>query len=117
MTKVRAGGEKTLAGLSDGLTSHCGLLQITGCMDASKFPFADNDDGGQFDVRYPNGAQCTFGGYGASFIEQVEPSANRFCLRCCQSADDQQNCNSHQDRAGCAVAVPGTYDFGEVSCS
>lgn len=39
-------------------------------MDASKFPFADDDDGGQFDDRYPNGAQCTFGGYGASFIEQ-----------------------------------------------
>ncbi|KAF8431093.1 hypothetical protein L210DRAFT_3561208 [Boletus edulis BED1] len=92
-------------------------VQITGCMDSSKFPFADNDDGGQFDVRYPNGAQCTFGGYGASFIEQVEPSANRFCLRCCKSANDQQNCNSHQDRAGCPVAVPGTYEFGEVGCS
>ncbi|KAN0093429.1 hypothetical protein V8E55_004213 [Tylopilus felleus] len=92
-------------------------VQITGCMDSSKFPFADNDDGGQFDVRYPNGAQCTFGGYGASFIEQVEPSANRFCLRCCKSADDQQNCNSHQDRAGCPMAVPGTYAFGGVDCS
>jgi hypothetical protein len=22
------------------------------------------------DVRFPNGAKCTFGGYGASFIEQ-----------------------------------------------
>ncbi|KAG9308205.1 hypothetical protein JVU11DRAFT_12218 [Chiua virens] len=44
-------------------------VQITGCMDTSTFPFASNDDGGQFDTRFPNGAQCTFGGYGASFIE------------------------------------------------
>lgn len=39
-------------------------------MDATKFPFANGDDGGQFDNRFPNGAQCEFGGYGASFIEQ-----------------------------------------------
>jgi hypothetical protein len=25
------------------------------------------------DVRYPNGAQCTFGGQGASFIELCVP--------------------------------------------
>ncbi|KIK97203.1 hypothetical protein PAXRUDRAFT_136817 [Paxillus rubicundulus Ve08.2h10] len=92
-------------------------IQITGCMDSSQFPFAQGDDGGQFDVRFPNGAQCTFGGYGASFIEQVEPDADRFCMRCCKNADDQENCNSHQDRAGCPVAIPGTYEFGEVGCS
>ncbi|KAH0826800.1 hypothetical protein J3R83DRAFT_5223 [Lanmaoa asiatica] len=56
----------TGASLSELLTR----LQITGCMDTSKFPFANGDDGGQFDNRFPNGAQCTFGGYGASFIEQ-----------------------------------------------
>jgi hypothetical protein len=44
--------------------------KVTGCLDTSKFDFAPADKGGQFDVRYPNGAQCTFGGYGASFIEQ-----------------------------------------------
>ncbi|KZT18668.1 hypothetical protein NEOLEDRAFT_1079537 [Neolentinus lepideus HHB14362 ss-1] len=94
-------------------------VQVTGCMDSSKYPFAHNDDGGQFDVRFPNGAQCTLGGYGASFIELVEPSAGRFCLRCCSSANDQQNCNSHQDQSGCPVAVPGQYDFPEagVHCS
>lgn len=92
-------------------------IQITGCLDSSKFHFAQNDAGGQMDVRFPNGAQCTFGGYGASFIEQVEPSANRFCLRCCASANDQVNCNSHNDKAGCPVAVPGIYDFAGVSCS
>ncbi|KIJ11718.1 hypothetical protein PAXINDRAFT_84095 [Paxillus involutus ATCC 200175] len=92
-------------------------IQITGCMDSSQFPFAQGDDGGQFDVRFPNGAQCTFGGFGASFIEQVEPDADRFCMRCCKNADDQENCNSHQDRAGCPVAIPGTYEFGEVGCS
>jgi hypothetical protein len=44
--------------------------QVTGCLNPSLFPFAAHDDGGQFDVRFPDGAQCTFGGYGASFIEQ-----------------------------------------------
>ncbi|KAF8877227.1 hypothetical protein CPB85DRAFT_1343999 [Mucidula mucida] len=94
-------------------------VQITGCIDPSKFHMSLADDGGQYDVRYPNGAQCTFGGYGASFIEQIEPSANRFCVRCCAQSADQVNCNSHQDRAGCAVAIPGTYDFPElgVSCT
>lgn len=92
-------------------------IQITGCLDPGKFHFAQDDAGGQMDVRFPNGAKCTFGGYGASFIEQVEPSANRFCLRCCASANDQVNCNSHNDKAGCPVAVPGVYDFDGVSCS
>ncbi|RDB14970.1 hypothetical protein Hypma_016177 [Hypsizygus marmoreus] len=95
-------------------------VQVTGCIDPSKFPNIDpKDAGGQFDVRFPNGAQCTFGGYGASFIEQIEPSAKRFCLRCCASANDQVNCNSHKDRQGCPAAIPGVYDFPAlgVSCS
>ncbi|KAK0458826.1 uncharacterized protein EV420DRAFT_1540743 [Desarmillaria tabescens] len=99
-------------------SSEGSYIQITGCMNPSKMSMSSIDEGGQFDVRYPNGAQCTFGGYGASFIEQLEPSAGRFCLRCCASPNDQTNCNSHQDRAGCLVAVPGTYNFPEsgVSC-
>ncbi|OCH93986.1 hypothetical protein OBBRIDRAFT_770542 [Obba rivulosa] len=94
-------------------------IQVTGCLDTSKSNLDPSDDGGQFDVRFPNGAQCAFGGYGASFIEQVEPSAGRFCLRCCAAENDQTHCNSHQDTAGCLVAVPGEYDFPEhgVNCS
>ncbi|KAH8110059.1 hypothetical protein DFH11DRAFT_1623356 [Phellopilus nigrolimitatus] len=94
-------------------------IQVTGCIDPTKISLSSSDDGGQFDVRFPNGAQCTFGGYGASFIEQVEPSANRFCLRCCANSNDQTNCNSHQDRAGCPIAIPGVYDFPDkgVSCA
>ncbi|EIW78119.1 hypothetical protein CONPUDRAFT_138551 [Coniophora puteana RWD-64-598 SS2] len=92
-------------------------IQVTGCFDVSKFAFAQGDAGGQFDVRFPNGAQCSFGGYGASFIEQVEPSSGRFCLRCCAHENDQENCNSHQDRAGCPNAVPGTYTFPNADCS
>lgn len=90
-------------------------------------------------MRYPNGAQCTFGGWGASFIElcvssvpfrskiwityrwgsRVEPALNRFCIRCCSTPNDQVNCNSHRDRAGCENAIPGTYDFPErgISCA
>ncbi|KAG2105807.1 uncharacterized protein F5147DRAFT_775126 [Suillus discolor] len=99
----------TISEASDG--SYIQASKITGCLDPGKFQFAQDDAGGQMDVRFPNGAKCTFGGYGASSIEQVEPSANRFCLRCCASANDQVNCNSHNDKAGCPVAVPGIYDF------
>ena len=122
---------------------------MTGCIDPSKSTLDPADAGGQLDVRFPNGAQCTFGGYGASFIElcvsavtsialpapyvlsnprsvrspfvsasaRVEPGRNRFCLRCCASPDDQVNCNSHRDRLGCEVAVPGQYDFPAVGVS
>ena len=48
---------------------------------------------------------------------RVEPAANRFCLRCCSSADDQVNCNSHQDRTGCPNAIPGTYSFPDLGVS
>ncbi|KAF9460160.1 hypothetical protein BDZ94DRAFT_1324242 [Collybia nuda] len=92
-------------------------VQVTGCINRSKFSMSESDDGGQFDVRYPNGAQCTFGGYGASFIQQIEPSANRFCLRCCASENDQSNCNSHLDKEGCLTTIPGTYDFPDVGVS
>ncbi|KAI0248000.1 hypothetical protein BJV78DRAFT_1240972 [Lactifluus subvellereus] len=89
-------------------------IQVTGCLDASKFQLDPSDTGGQLDVRFPNGAQCTFGGQGASFIQLVEPALNRFCLRCCRTANDQVNCNSHRDRSGCENAIPGKYDFPEL---
>jgi len=92
-------------------------IQVTGCIDSSKFHFNSNDNGGQMDVRYPNGAHCTFGGEGASFIELVEPALNRFCLRCCSTPNDQINCNSHRDREGCENAIPGIYDFPELGIS
>lgn len=94
-------------------------VQVTGCINPAKSLLDPADEGGQLDVRYPNGAQCTFGGYGASFIELVEPALNRFCLRCCASPDDQVNCNSHRDRLGCEIAIPGQYSFPEagVDCT
>lgn len=48
---------------------------------------------------------------------RVEPRLNRFCIRCCASANDQSNCNSHQDRLGCMTAIPGTYDFPDLGIS
>ncbi|KIY49026.1 hypothetical protein FISHEDRAFT_73040 [Fistulina hepatica ATCC 64428] len=45
-------------------------IQVTGCLNPALSTLLPSDDGGQFDVRFPDGAQCTFGGYGASFIEQ-----------------------------------------------
>jgi len=94
-------------------------IQVTGCINPSAMSLNTDDRGGQYDVRFPNGAQCTFGGYGKSFIEQVEPASRRFCLRCCSSENDQTNCNSHNDEAGCVTTIPGKYDFPEdgVSCA
>ncbi|KAH8985763.1 hypothetical protein EDB86DRAFT_2809999 [Lactarius hatsudake] len=89
-------------------------IQVTGCLDPSKMSMDPNDTGGQLDTRFPNGARCTFGEDGASFIELVEPALNRFCIRCCSTANDQVNCNSHRDRLGCENAIPGTYDFPEL---
>jgi len=93
-------------------------IQVTGCINPSAMGLSASDQGGQYDVRFPNGAKCTFGGYGKSFIEQVEPASRRFCLRCCSAENDQTNCNSHNDEAGCVSAIPGTYDFPDkgVSC-
>ncbi|KIY43120.1 hypothetical protein FISHEDRAFT_78776 [Fistulina hepatica ATCC 64428] len=45
-------------------------VQVTGCIDPALSTLQPSDDGGQFDVCFPNGAQCTFGAYGANFIEQ-----------------------------------------------
>ncbi|KIY47349.1 hypothetical protein FISHEDRAFT_45528, partial [Fistulina hepatica ATCC 64428] len=45
-------------------------IQVTGCLNPVLSTLLPSDDGGQFDVRFPDGAQCAFGGYGASFIEQ-----------------------------------------------
>ncbi|KAJ7584623.1 hypothetical protein C8J56DRAFT_1166652 [Mycena floridula] len=84
-------------------------IQATGCLKSDNGYVDPKDDGGQYDIRYPDGAQCTFGGYGASFIQLLEPGANRFCIRCCREANDQVNCNSHQDTQGCLTAIPGRY--------
>ncbi|KAF8577360.1 hypothetical protein K439DRAFT_1418292 [Ramaria rubella] len=114
---VMPNGFITGANVTGGTSGSAHWIQVTGCIDPSKSNLSADDGGGQYDVRFPQGAQCSFGGYGASFIEQVEPSASRFCLRCCSDHNDQTNCNSHHDRDGCLLAVPGQYSFQNgVSC-
>lgn len=54
--------------------------QVTGCINPAKSLLDPADEGGQLDVRYPNGAQCTFGGYGASFIELCVASVTSIAL-------------------------------------
>ena len=54
---------------------------MTGCLDVSKSSLDPSDSGGQFDVRFPNGAQCTFGGYGASFIQLYVPLSSFMLLQ------------------------------------
>ena len=59
------------------LSGSCPHPQVTGCLDVAHSHLDPSDSGGQFDVRFPNGAKCTFGGYGASFIEQFVCSSFR----------------------------------------
>ncbi|KIY71045.1 hypothetical protein CYLTODRAFT_435415 [Cylindrobasidium torrendii FP15055 ss-10] len=96
-------------------------IQITGCIDNTQWTsnIQPGDEGGQNDVRYPQGAKCEFGGYAASFIQLLEPALGRFCIRCCKTEGDQEHCNSHNDRNGCETAIPGTYSFPEngVDCA
>jgi len=112
-----AQGFITAADVQSGGSGSGRWIQVTGCINPSAMGLDANDQGGQYDVRFPNGAQCSFGGYGKSFIEQVEPASRRFCLRCCSSENDQTNCNSHNDEAGCVTTIPGKYDFPEKSVS
>lgn len=59
--------------------------QVTGYIDRSKYNLDVNDGGGQYDNHgqgKPTGASCK--GY-PYFVGMIEPSSNRFCMRCCQN--------------------------------
>ncbi|KAF0452382.1 88 kda immunoreactive mannoprotein mp88 [Gigaspora margarita] len=63
-----------------------GYVQITGLIDGSIY-VDPNDGGGQYDIKAPDGAQCT--GYD-TFVNLVEPDVGHFCIRCCKdSASDK----------------------------
>ncbi|CUA66958.1 hypothetical protein RSOLAG22IIIB_02866 [Rhizoctonia solani] len=85
-------------------------IQLTGCINL--FPQLDpNDGGGQYDssggdggLGNPQGSVCE--GY-AHYVELLEPSANRACIRCCQDTND---CPLTMDTSGCASVIPGNYN-------
>lgn len=76
--------------------------QITGCIDPSKAKTViPSDGGGQYDSNggdgghgNPPGSACA--GY-KSYVQLLEPAANRACLRCCNNARD---CDLSHDTSG-----------------
>lgn len=57
-------------------------VQITGQIDPSKAQLDPSDDGGQYDIKAPNGASCV--GYDF-FVNLIEPTGDTYCIRCCVS--------------------------------
>ncbi|KAF9971059.1 hypothetical protein BGZ73_006036 [Actinomortierella ambigua] len=83
-----------------------GWVQVTGLINPTVYGMSMSDDGGQYDIKAPIGASCV--GY-ASFVNLIEPSSSRFCMRCCKSATD---CNVGISERGCERIVPGQYTLG-----
>lgn len=87
-------------------------VQVTGCINRSKYGLSKNDQGGQLDYNAPKGAQCA--GY-PYWVEQIEPANNRFCIRCCMNTND---CPQTMDEDGCTSLMPdGVYKYSNVNCS
>ncbi len=93
------------------------FIQITGRLDVQKLGLHASDGGGQYDNYAspstphgsPSGASCQ--GY-KYFVEQVEPDAHRYCIRCCNEVsknlgDAHSVCIENHSTAGCAAIMPG----------
>ena len=86
-------------------------VQLTGCINPSaQSTLLSDDDGGQYDSNggeggrgNPEGSVCL--GY-ASYVQFVEPSGNRACIRCCKNPHE---CDIAHDEDGCENAIPGNY--------
>jgi hypothetical protein len=96
------------------------FIQITGRLDVQKLGLISSDSGGQYDNYTspstphgsPSGASCQ--GY-KYFVEQVEPDAHRYCIRCCDEVsknlgDAHRACIENHSSAGCDAIMPGA-DF------
>ncbi|KAI8099778.1 uncharacterized protein BX664DRAFT_253954, partial [Halteromyces radiatus] len=81
--------------------------QITGFFDRTLYNLSATDEGGQYDSHAhhkPTGASCQDFPF---FVSLIEPSNNRFCIRCCQNTED---CKTGISQRGCArVISPGNY--------
>lgn len=88
-----------------------GVIQMTGCINVSTCDrLVPSDGGGQYDSNGGDGGRGNpAGSYCAnyhSYVQLIEPSANRACLRCCANPND---CDLSQDTSGCPTVVPGNY--------
>ncbi|KAJ6461044.1 hypothetical protein C8R45DRAFT_1220939 [Mycena sanguinolenta] len=85
--------------------------QLTGCINPALVDRLNpHDGGGQYDSSggaggrgNPQGSVCT--GY-KHYVELVEPSGNRACIKCC---DDPADCPTNKDTQGCPAVIPGNY--------
>ncbi|KAL4401331.1 hypothetical protein ACI68E_000968 [Malassezia pachydermatis] len=86
-------------------------VQLTGCIRPEvQSTLLRKDDGGQYDSNGGDGGRgnprdsvCL--GY-SSYVELVEPTARRACIRCCV---DDKYCNVNNDEDGCESVIPGQY--------
>jgi len=87
------------------------LAQLTGCINPNMLDRLNpNDDGGQYDSSggdggqgNPRGSVCLCYNH---YVELIEPSARRACIRCC---DDPADCPLNKDTQGCPAVVKGNY--------
>ncbi|KAG0240575.1 hypothetical protein BGW41_006836 [Actinomortierella wolfii] len=78
-------------------------VQVTGLIDRSKYDLDPQDEGGQYDIKSPVGSACAKYNY---FVNLIEPSDNRYCIRCCR---DKEDCDTSKSTYGCEEVVPGDY--------
>lgn len=83
-TPLATGADKLPSGfiLSAHYVKTDNYVQVTGQIDPSKANLLSTDDGGQYDIKAPNGASCAGWDY---FVELIEPTGNDYCIRCCVS--------------------------------
>ncbi|KAF8707248.1 hypothetical protein AX14_013670 [Amanita brunnescens Koide BX004] len=87
------------------------FIQLTGCINPDSLDRLNaDDDGGQYDSSggpdgqgNPQGSMCI--GF-KSYVQLIEPSASRACIRCCEDDDD---CPTNKDRTGCTNVIAGNY--------
>ncbi|TFK73258.1 hypothetical protein BDN72DRAFT_834915 [Pluteus cervinus] len=87
------------------------FAQLTGCIRPENLSRLNPDDGGgQYDSSggddgqgNPQGSKCL--GYN-HYVELVEPSDKRACIKCC---DDSNDCPLGSDTQGCPSVIPGDY--------
>jgi len=85
--------------------------QLTGCIRPGTLDRLNpGDAGGQYDSSggaggqgNPQGSACI--GYN-HYVELVEPSDSRACIKCC---DDPVDCPTNMDTSGCPAVIPGNY--------
>ncbi|CAO3693933.1 unnamed protein product [Rhizopus stolonifer] len=104
-TPLALGAEKLSPGfiLSAHYVKTDNYVQITGLMNPALENLIGTDEGGQYDIKAPNGASCAGWDY---FVNLVEPAGNDYCIRCCNNNSD---CNRGISEQGCERIVPGDY--------